>query len=169
MALNFTVEDGSGVANANVYLATTEADDILSVEANYAVWMALAEDDKKRLLVMATRYIEEKIVWFGEAVFPEAYLSWPRRGAKNRNGYLLAETLIPREIKDVVARMAYTFITEDEASLTTIGIKRFRSDTLEIEFQTTFEGAVGPSWLTGALRGLGYGPNQRGGKRIIRK
>ncbi len=169
MALNFIVEDGSGVADANVYLTTAEADDILAVEAGISTWLAFTDDVKKRLLVLATRYIEEKVTWFGEAVFPEAYLSFPRRGVKNRNGYLLAETLIPREIKSVVARLGLLFATEDEASLSTIGIKRFRSDTLEIEFQSNFGGSVGPSWLSGALRGLGYGPDQRGGKRIIRK
>lgn len=169
MALTFVVEDGSGVPEANVYLTTADADAIIAVEAGSAAWMALDDESKQKLLIIATRYIEEKVTWFGDAVFPTAYLSWPRRSVKNRNGYLLAETLIPREIKDVVARLALTFLTEDEASLTTIGIKRFRTDTLEIEFQSDYSGSVGPSWLAGALRGLGYGPNQRGGKRIIRK
>ncbi len=169
MALKFIVEDGTGVPDANVYLTTSEADDILAVEAGVSVWMALDDEVKKRLLVLGTRYIEEKVTWFGDAVFPEAYLSFPRRGVKNRNGYLLAETLIPREIKNVVARLALTFVNEDEASLSTIGIKKFHSDTLEIEFQSNYGGTVGPAWLAGALRGIGYGPDQRGGKRIIRK
>lgn len=169
MPITYIVEDGSGVTGANAYLTVAEADDIIAVEPSNAAWGALDEAGKQRLLLLATRYLEEKITWFGEAVFPDVYLSWPRRGVKNRNGYLLAETLIPREIKDVVARLALTFTSEDEASLSTIGIKRFRSDTLEIEFQSDYGGSVGPSWLTGALRGLGYGPDQRGGKRIIRK
>lgn len=169
MAFSFIVEDGSGVTGANAYVTVADADDIVAVEANAAAWAALDETAKQKLIALATRYLEEKVTWFGDAVFPLAYLSWPRRGVKNRNGFLLAETLIPYEIKNVVARLASTFITEDEDSLRSIGIKRFRSDTLEIEFQSDYSGSIGPSWLSGALRGLGYGPNQRGGKRIIRK
>lgn len=58
MALTFTVEDGTGLATSNSYIAETYVDDYVGLRGGNAAWTALTQSQKQAACVKATDYIE---------------------------------------------------------------------------------------------------------------
>ena len=170
MAFNFIVEDGSGVAGANSYVTVEEATDILIPNfRDSAVWDQLDTDQREKLLVLATSYIDENYFFHGSKADRNQSLRWPRKGMRDNENMCLADCIIPIELKKAVARLSvWTFANDPDEALNARGIKRFRSDDLEIEFQSGFEGQFAPDFLRKLLGTFGYGPNDRGFKPITR-
>lgn len=170
MAFAFTVEDGTGVAGANSYLTVAEADDILAIEPEWAEWSALAEADKELDLARATRYLDDNYQWFGKKTERDQFLMWPRRHMKDTEGFCIADTVIPLELKRAAARLAVWLRTNNGNDMMNVeGLKRFRSDDIEIEWQSGASIAKGPDFLSKLLIAFGWGPNDRGFKPITRK
>lgn len=177
MAFTFTVEDGTIVAGANSYLSLADAKAILEVDFRaYPIWNALPDDEtKQKMLVMATMYLEDNWHWFGRRTGPlltppvAQPLKWPRTGMKDCEGNCIAENVIPSEVKRAVAQLAIWLRENDgNEQLESEGIKRFRSDEVEIEWQDGYSGRVAPEFASKLLKCLGYGPNDRGFKPIVK-
>lgn len=177
MAFTFIVEDGTIVAGANSYISLVEAMAYLEVDARaLAIWEALPDDtDREKLLVLATRYLDENWQWFGRRTGPcldppeVQKLKWPRMGMRDSEGMCIASNVIPDELKAATAQLAVWLKSNDgNESMEMESIKRFRSDEVEIEWQDGFDGRTAPEFLTKLLRCFGYGPNDRGFKPIIK-
>lgn len=84
----FTVEDGTGVVDANSYAALAEADAYFS-ERGVSTWTG-TDDNKKVWLIRATDYIELRFSsrFKGAKEFPDAPqgLSFPRTGITGYEG-----------------------------------------------------------------------------------
>jgi hypothetical protein len=184
MALTIVVEDGTIVAGANSYLSVAEADAILEVDfRQWKVWDAQDADMKVQLLLMATRWLDENMEWNGSVTQPAdpdadppvvaQPLDWPRKYMKDCAGNCLADSLIPDELKKATAYLAvWLFSNDSDEILAQVGIKRFRNDTIEIEWQDAFTGTsatLQPPFLKRLLGCLGIGPGELGFKPIIRK
>lgn len=103
----FTVEDGTGVANANSYAAVADADAYFADRGN-AVWSAISTDaEKEQALVKATDYIETMYArrFVGEMAEIDQALSWPREDAVDRLNREYTATEIPEDLK----RAAYEY------------------------------------------------------------
>jgi len=176
MAFTFVVEDGTIVANANSFVTVEDATAILEIDFRVGpVWAALSEDDQQKSLVMATMYLEDNWQWFGKRTGPlldppeEQPLKWPRTGMKDCEGNCIAANVIPTEVKRATAQLAMWLRNNDgNEQLEAEGIKRFRSDEVEIEWQDGYAGRVAPEFLSKLLKCFGYGPNDRGFKPIVR-
>jgi hypothetical protein len=171
MAFTFVVEDGTGVAGANSYVSVAEADDILAIDAREnAVWQPLTTPDKELALANATRYLDDNYQWFGKKTETTQFLKWPRKGMRDCEGQCIADAVIPIELKRATARLAvWLLVNNGEEQMNTEGLKRFRSDDIEIEWQAGYYGRKGPDFLSKLLICFGWGPNDRGFKPIIRK
>lgn len=182
MALTLVVEDGSIVTGANAYLDATEADAILEVDFRlWPIWNALTADEKAQRLIMSTRFLDKNFIWFGLRVQPAdpdatppvvaQPLQWPRKGMRDCEGNCIPETLIPDDLKEAVAYFAVWLHGNDpDEAFDQAGIKRFRNDTVEIEWQDNFSGQSGfPAFLTRLLQCFGTAPGERGFRPIIRK
>jgi len=172
MAFAFIVEDGTIVPNANSFVSVEDADDILAIDFRQnAIWTLLDQTDKELSLAAATRYLDENYQWFGCQVEPRVQsLSWPRKGMRDKEGNCIAEGVIPEELKNATCYLAVWLRTNNgQEAMDSEGIKRFRSEELEIEFQAGFGGRVAPEFLSRLLICFGWGPNDRGFKPIIRK
>lgn len=157
----FVVEDGTGLPNANSYLAVADAD-AYNVDHGNTAWLG-ADVDKQAALIRATAYIDASY----RGRFPGYPTSgriqnreWPRVGAFVRipdNGrtdaflydnqrdftyiggiYYLAVNEIPREIKAAVAEGALRELT-DPGSLTPDldrgnAISRLKAGPVEIAY-----------------------------------
>ena len=91
----FTVEDGTGVANANSYASVEFADAYFADRGN-AVWAAIADPaDKQGYLVRATDYIENIYArrFIGDMVSTAQALSWPRVNADPYTSNVIPLTL----------------------------------------------------------------------------
>lgn len=171
MAITLIVEDGSIVPDANSYLSVEEATTILSVDFRKAPeWEALTDAEKELMLTSATRYLDDNYQWYGRRVSAEQPLLWPRLGMRDCEKQCLSSTTIPSEVKKAVAYLALWLRKNDgEEVMNSDGVKRFRSEEVEIEWQEGFMGRKAPEFLAKFLICLGLGPNDRGFKPIIRK
>lgn len=77
MTITIVVEDGSGVVDADVYVAQADADAYFAKRAN-AVWAAAADDAKAAALVAATAYLDRRYTFKGRRLTETQALEWPR-------------------------------------------------------------------------------------------
>jgi hypothetical protein len=107
--------------NANSYATVAEADtyhDSIREQADL-VWSALHTGKKERLLVQATRLIDEHFVFLGYKSDSNQALHWPRAGVVKDGKYAhstfqnLDEDTIPQFIKDATAEFARILSAED--------------------------------------------------------
>jgi hypothetical protein len=75
----FTVEDGTGLDDANSPASVAEADAYFTDRGN-TTWLALSPERKRFNLVKASDYMEQRFGGrvIGNRVFEEQALSWPR-------------------------------------------------------------------------------------------
>lgn len=177
MAVVVIVEDGSIVENANSYISVEFADEYLSLDPRLGpAWDALtsAEDAdpdpqlKEKMVIFATRWLDENFIWHGKRVSSEQSLAWPRKGMFDGE-YPVPETTIPLLLKRATAQVAvWLYANDPNGSDETLGVKRFRNEEIEIEWQDSFNQTSVPVWLLRLLRVFGYGPGDRGFKPITR-
>ncbi|MBS3648862.1 hypothetical protein KEU06_09610 [Pseudaminobacter sp. 19-2017] len=167
--VDLVVEDGSIVAGANTYVDVPWADAYLAIDPHAGpIWAGFDDERKTMLLAYATRWIDENVIWYGRKVEKDQPLAWPRHGMHDGE-YPVASTIIPEALKRAVALAAVFLHQENPTELAeAVGIKRFRNDTIEIEFQDGVTQKATPDWLSRLLRVFGTGPGDRGFKPITR-
>jgi len=125
------LEATPGSASANSYLTVVEADAYHAGRLHADDW-TLADDVKKEAaLIMATQFIDAMFTpgryeyelqgntvrtinaWTGAATTSVQALAWPRKGMTNRNGYPIADTVVPQELKNATAELARQMIASD--------------------------------------------------------
>ena len=119
-----TVEDGTGLTNADSYLSSADADSYHTKHSNSSSWSGASTSVKEAALRMATQYINVtyRLRWKGIKIDKDQALDWPRLSVVDRDGYNVAADALPQAIKDACAEMALREVTEtnslivDEAS-----------------------------------------------------
>ena len=109
----FTVEDGTGLSNANSYLAVADADSYFADRGNED-WAAQDTTAKEQALVRATFAINAWLrgKWRGAKFTATQSLAWPRSGVVDEDGYELATDAVPQPVKDATAEVALIELTE---------------------------------------------------------
>ena len=111
----------AGATNANSYATVAQADtyhDSIREQADL-VWSALHDEKKKRLLVQATRLIDEHFVFLGFKTNSDQNLQWPRQGVLKDGKYAqgIIDTLdqqsIPQFVIDATSEFARILSAED--------------------------------------------------------
>jgi hypothetical protein len=160
--INFVVEDGSGVPNANSYVSLEEADDIASLNLHTAnAWAALTSPQKQSLLIYVTGALDARTQWGGSRSSPHQGLEWPRQGVQDRYGNALSASAVPYNLRWAVVELAKYNIDADRLSVE-------RTDSVVSELQVgpiklSFADAAGvasqqfkaPEIVTDLLLGLG--------------
>ena len=180
MPFALVVEDGTIVAGANSYVSVADADAIiaLDLQTDPAKWNALDTEGKSKWLAFATRWLDDRMVWNGTRVTDPVYprqtptrtpqpLGWPRKNAHDRERRAISEIIVPSEVKRATALIANHYLNGDDDELQA-GIRRFRADTFEIEYQQGWFKSPVPPWLKYALFGLGQIGGETGFKKIVR-
>lgn len=108
MAATFTVEDGTGLADANSYLSIADADQYNDDHDADATWDGLADADKQKHLRLATRYIDAFYgrMWRGGRLEAEQRLDWPRSSAWDDDGFAIDDDAVPSQVEDATAILA---------------------------------------------------------------
>lgn len=103
-------EDGTGLATANSYVSTAEADAYFTAR-NSATWSAAATAAKEAALLEATSYLQGiyKGTWVGDLYSTEQALDWPRTGAYDPEGRPLDG--VPQAVKDATCQLALEHVT----------------------------------------------------------
>jgi hypothetical protein len=82
---DLTVEDGTGIEDANAYASRAFVTEYHRLNGN-AAWAAADEDAQVRSIIQATTYIDQRWTFIGQRVFVEQTLDWPRLDAVDRDG-----------------------------------------------------------------------------------
>lgn len=143
----FTVEDGTGLEDANSY-------------ASYADWTAYwadrgtapagAEEDVKKALVRGADYMSIRYRFRGRKLTEEQGLDWPRYGARDADGVYLegVPEVVVRANIELAARALEGDLAPDpttDASGQTVVSSRVKVGPIEREF--TFNGGGSSAWV----------------------
>lgn len=104
--MTLTVEDGTGLVNADAYISVADADTYFLASAN-ATWAAATSPAKEVAIIKATRYIEKRFgtKWKGFIASSEQGLGWPRRYVYDERGTELVDQ-VPVQIARACAEYA---------------------------------------------------------------
>ena len=105
------IEDGSIVPGADSFVS---AADFAVYAANYGVEVPNVEPAQEALLRRAAVQLES-LPWAGSLVSGEQLLSWPRAGVA-RNGFPVASSAIPSQVKQAQMALAAELHAEDVAA-----------------------------------------------------
>lgn len=180
-----TIVATPGASNANSYLELNEATDYFATRLAINQWEIA--DDPALLLVMATRVFEAMFAsarrtlvrntlrtnvtayyrtsptWTGTPTSTTQALAWPRDGMYSKNGGLIANTVIPQEIKNAVAELGGQLAIGDRTldnDVIAQGLTSVKAGSVSLSFKQDFEFDVIPSavwnlliqsWLTDEL------------------
>lgn len=132
----FTVEDGTGVADANSYVTIAEAAAHFQ-DLNDEDWADADLKPRQAALIKATQYLEATYTWVGTKKTKAQALGWPRSGAEDKDGFSIDSTIVPQKVKDAVFFLAKEALTSDLLPARDRGgaVKsaRVKVDVLEIE------------------------------------
>ncbi len=175
MAFVFTVETGTGTnPAANSYVSVAAADDIITTNIHASVaWDMLTIPQKERLLVWASRYLDDHTSYKGMKTVPgspqqtnfngqvipavaPSPLRWPRTGVCDRDGVLIGANEIPIQLKVATAEMARYLVEQDRTvERDTDGLERVKADVVEIEFLPGYRLPAVPNNMVYLMAGLG--------------
>jgi hypothetical protein len=107
--MGLTVENGSGLSNADSYLSVADADTYYALYSSLAAWATALTAAKERALRLATRFLDARYGrrWIGTRVNAVQALDWPRMGVCDSDGFALDSTVIPQAVKNAVAEAAF--------------------------------------------------------------
>ncbi len=157
------VEDGSGVENANSYCDETDANAYFELRGNTA-WTGISsspDQGKPAALIRATAAIDAtyRSRFGGTKTGGRAQsLQWPRSGAYDAEGELIASDEIPQEVIDATCEAALRELAEPGSMMPDIAAggveKRIKAGSVEIERFGNAPAAATFSIIDGILSGL---------------
>lgn len=100
-----TVEDGTGLPNADALISVAYADSYHTTRGN-TTWTG-TDADKEKAIVRATFYLTDSFDWLGNKVNARSQaLAFPRYGLTDEEGYAVASDAVPDEIQRACAELA---------------------------------------------------------------
>ncbi len=125
--------------NANSYVTLTEANDYFDTSPDSSTWTNKTDDQKKRALISATRWIDT-FVFYGDRCDDGQALKFPRNNYQV-DGVELACSKIPNNIKYAQYELARALANDTDAITGTTGkegnISEAKLGDLEVKFNTT--------------------------------
>jgi hypothetical protein len=144
-----TLDTTIGGESSNGYCTIAQADayhdELLSSVSD--VWAALSDDDKTRMLITATRLLDEHVEWVATPTTFTQRLAWPRAGITTRQGNIVALDELPDALVQATAEFARQLSVTDRAAdpaLANVGLKALKAGPIELEFSGTQEAKVVP-------------------------
>lgn len=96
-----------GAVDANTYASLAEFNAYAAARVPALAWFTTATDPQKEAaLQAAARELDACFAWTGSAVDEVQALTWPRSGMLTRNGFAIATTVIPQDLKNAQCEFA---------------------------------------------------------------
>lgn len=138
------VETGTGSATGESYISVTDADTYHSDRGN-ATWATLTTAVKEQNLRKATEYMlqQYRIRWKGVRMTSTQALDWPRAyvyleavvtGANQEFPNLVADNIVPVEVKRACAELALKASSAELLADTERATIREKVDVIEVEY-----------------------------------
>jgi len=110
MALDATI----GSPDANSYVTVTGASSYFADRAHSLAWEN--EEEQGAALVTASRMLDWYITWKGFKSSAEQSMNWPRMNVVRPDSSLVADNIIPMEVKVAVFELALSSLESDRTS-----------------------------------------------------
>jgi hypothetical protein len=146
-----------GAANANTYATLAEADAYMEARLYTEAWDDATDSTKEKALKMAARQLDllkPGYTWTGAAVDETQALAWPRSAMLNRNGFAIATTAIPVDLKYAQIEFANALLAEDrtaDSDIETQGITKIKAGNVELGFRDNVKAKVMPDVVLSLL------------------
>jgi DnaT-like ssDNA binding protein len=140
-----TIEATPGHAAATSYLTIAEADAYFQTRIHATEWPALTADDKCRMLVWATRVLDQWVTWAGTPTTYEQRLAWPRFGLLTLSQDVVPDDEIPDGVKEAVCELAWNLRLEDHTRLpdqVLSGLTGLTAGPVSLQFARPSEGRL---------------------------
>lgn len=168
MALDATV----GGASANSYATVDEASAYHEGRLHADAWTDADSADQEKALQMATQTLDDLIDWHGVVVTDTQRLGWPRAGVIGRNGRLIEQDELPRELVEATAEFARQLLDENrtaDSDVETQGLTALEVGPVKLSFKDEVIAKVVPDAVFYKLRHLGALINRGSGSaKIVR-
>jgi hypothetical protein len=152
MAITLTKEDGTGLANANVYADVAEAAQYLENTGRKDAWAAFSTAEKSAALIQGADYIDQKFRRSFKGIrFSSAQaLEWPRSQVYNELGELVPADEIPVEIGEASIEYAFEAASAPlaptpEVSATGAQVTKQRDKVDVLETETAYSDKYPPT------------------------
>lgn len=109
MAITLTKEDGTGLADANVYADLADADQYLENTDRKTAWRTSSSKERSAALIQGADYLDQtyRNRYVGERFSSTQRLEWPRNDVFDELGVLVPADEIPEEVGN--ASIEYAF------------------------------------------------------------
>jgi hypothetical protein len=101
-----TVEDGTGLANADAYVSLADALAYFTAHGSPAVWTAATDAQRESAIRYATLWIDGRYQWPGTIRVTTQALAWPRSGVVDGEGRSVAYDSLPQRLVDATCEAA---------------------------------------------------------------
>lgn len=132
------VENGTGKANAESYGSLSEADEYLACGPYADAWDALTVGEQICLAKSATRFLDTRFRFYGQALTCEQALQWPRTKNYDEKGCIIPSGTIPQQLKEAEFELMGAFAADPDALIGIIegagAAKSWATDGLSIAF-----------------------------------
>lgn len=107
-----TVENGTGLANADSFVSVADADTYWAAR-NDTAWAAAEVATKEAALRMAAEYIGFAYRWTGFKRLDTQSLAWPRVSVSDVYGLPVSNAIVPNEVRQASFLLAKEALTTD--------------------------------------------------------
>ena len=145
-----TVEDGTGLPNADSYVSVDEADAYHAAHGNLT-WAGLEVEQKEILLRRATDYITYIFgpSFIGTRAVAGQALAWPRTSIYDINLYGLG---VPRQVREATVELALTANTTPLVPNPSIGLRKKKVKVGSIEVEYDANSYTAPRFVEATMR-----------------
>ena len=137
-----TIDSTIKGASANSYASLSDSNDYFDTSPDSSTWTNKSDDEKKRALISATRWIET-LVFYGDRCDESQALKFPRTNYQV-DGVELTCTLIPNNIKYAQYELARALANDTDAITGTTGkdgnFSEVKLGDIEVKYNTASQG-----------------------------
>ena len=127
---------------ANSYVTLSESNDYFDTSPDSSTWTNNTDDQKKRALISATRWIDT-LVYYGDRCDDDQALKFPRTNYQV-DGVELACTLIPQNIKYAQFELAFALANDTDAIIGSSGtdgnFEEVKLGDIQVKYNTKSQG-----------------------------
>lgn len=148
MPATVVVETGAGLATANAYATTAAVEAQLQQLKDYdTTWALLTADQKGYAVIDATTYLDTNFRFYGQPLYQDQALCWPRTRNYDAKGFLIEPGLVPAQLVKALALMSQEW-ARSTTGLTAVQsssgpVQSWSADGVSISFDTQAQATSG--------------------------
>lgn len=133
MQLDATVKG----ASANSYVSVADADDYFSRHTSQVAWATIGFETKESVLIMATRILDTRVMWFGYKATDDQNLRWPRSFLYDQDGKTVDSDTIPSWLTAATCELALYLNDNNGTATPDGGVSRVKVGPIDLDLTTS--------------------------------